>query len=291
MGTERAGERRQLDRVALPVVDAVDQGPFDGEAPPAGRHVLGAGLGQHGQRIAPVDRDELVAQLVVGGMERDGQVHRQRLGGQAADAGHDAHRGEREVARREAHVAVQPLDGTPDPVVVRQGLPHPHEDDVGDPPRLGVPHGDCDLLDDLALGQLPLEPRLAGGAELAGHGAAGLGRHADGHPIGIAHQHGLDLRAVAQRPQPLGGLAVIGRLPGDLVQCRGQRSAQRGTKVGGQLGELLGSLHPGVEAVPDLPHAIGRFALEDLGQPFSRDVVGRGHRPRLRGDRLSRSRG
>ena len=130
----------------------------------------------------------------------------------------------------------------------------------------GVPHGDGHLLDDLALGQLPLEARLAGGAELAGHGAAGLGRHADGHPVGVTHQHGLHLCAVAERPQPLGGLAVIGGLPGDLLQCRRQRHGQRVTQIGGQLGQLLGSLDPSVEAVPDLPHPIGRFSLEDLGQ-------------------------
>ena len=88
-------------------------------------------------------------------MERDGEVHGQGLGGQAPDARHNADRREREMAGREAHVAMQPRDGAPDPVVVGQRLPHPHEDDVGDPPcRPGLPHGDGNLLDDLALGQV-----------------------------------------------------------------------------------------------------------------------------------------
>ena len=39
------------------------------------------------QRVAPVDRDQLVAQLVVGGVQRDGQVDRQRGAGQAVDPG------------------------------------------------------------------------------------------------------------------------------------------------------------------------------------------------------------
>ena len=69
MGAQRAGERRQLGRVAVPVVDAVDHGPLDGEATTAGRDVVGTGCGQQGERIAAVDGHELVAQRVVGGME------------------------------------------------------------------------------------------------------------------------------------------------------------------------------------------------------------------------------
>ena len=56
------------------------------------------------------------------------------------------------------------------------------------------------LLDDLAGGQVPLEAGLAGGAERAAHGAAGLGRHADRGPGRVAHQHGLDRGAVAAAP-------------------------------------------------------------------------------------------
>ena len=149
VGAQRAGERRQLGRVAVPVVDAVDHGPLDGEAAAAGRHVVGTGSGQYVERIAAVDGHELVAQRVVGGVERDGEVHGQGLGGQAADAGHDAHRGEGEVAGREAHVAVQPFDRAPDPVVVGERLPHPHEHDVGDPPGRAARMA-TDLLDDLA---------------------------------------------------------------------------------------------------------------------------------------------
>ena len=211
MGAQGAGERRQLCRIAAPVVDAVDHGPLNGETPAAGGHVVRTGGGQHVERIAAVDGHELVAQLVVGGVERDGEVHGQGLGGQAPDARHDADRREREMAGREAHVAVEPRDGPPDPVVVGQRLPHPHEDDVGDPPcRPGLPHGDGNLLDDLALGQLALEPGLAGGAELAGHGAAGLGGHADGHPVRVVHQDRLDLGAIVERPEPLGRLAGVG---------------------------------------------------------------------------------
>ena len=76
VGAQGAGERRQLCRIAPPVVDAVDHGPLNGETPAAGGHVVRTGVGQHVERIAPVDGHELVAQLVVGGMERDGEVDR-----------------------------------------------------------------------------------------------------------------------------------------------------------------------------------------------------------------------
>ena len=120
---ERAGEGRQLGRVAAPVVDTVDQGPLDGEPAAARFHVGGAGVGEHVERVPPVDGDQLVAQGVVRGVERDGQIDRQGLGSQPADPGHHADRREGEVARREAHVAVEPDDGAPDAVGNWPGAP------------------------------------------------------------------------------------------------------------------------------------------------------------------------
>ena len=78
-------------------------------------------------------------------------------------------------------------------------------------------HGDRDLLDDLARREVALEPGLPGGAELARHGATGLGGDADRHPVGVAHQDGLDPGVVAERPQPLCRLAVIGAALGHLA--------------------------------------------------------------------------
>ena len=57
-----------------------------------------------------------------------------------------------------------------------------------------------DLLDDLGGRQVAGQARLAGGAERAVHAAAGLARHADGDPVGVAHQHALDEGAVEEPP-------------------------------------------------------------------------------------------
>jgi hypothetical protein len=68
-----------------------------------------------------------------------------------------------------------------------------------------------DLLHDLARGQVPIEPRLAGGAEPASHGAPGLARHADGDAVPVRHEHRLDAAVVVQAPQELHGRATVGR--------------------------------------------------------------------------------
>ena len=69
--------------------------------PLAARYVL-AGFHQSRQRVAPVDGHQLVAQLVVGRVEGHGQVDRQLLAGQAADAGDDPDGGHGEVTGRQS---------------------------------------------------------------------------------------------------------------------------------------------------------------------------------------------
>ncbi len=283
MRAERTGEGRQLGGIAAPVVDAADQRPLDGETPAARRDVGRARLGELGQRIATVDGHQLVAQAVVRRVQRDGQVDRQCFARQPADAGHHSHRRERQVAGREADVAVEPHHRAPHPVVVGQGFPHPHEHDVGDAPRPGHPHGGHHLFHDLALAQVALEACLARRTELARHGTPRLGRNADGHAVRVAHQHRLDLGAVVQAPQPLRRLPAV-RLPArHLVegrrQCLGQLAAQRH----GQLGHLLGPLQPDMERVPELAGPVGGCIPKEPGQLVSGQVVRRGHGRQVRG--------
>ena len=118
----------------------------------------------------------------------------------------------------------EPAYGADDRLVVGHRLAHAHEDDVGDPAR---PAGDLaagerpragdDLLDDLGGRHVALQPALAGGAERAGHAAAGLRGDAHRDPVGVAHQHRLDQRAVEEPPQRLAGRA----------RCRPRMRAQR----------------------------------------------------------------
>ena len=172
VGAEGTGPLGQLPGVDGTVVDPADQRPLEGQAPPRRLQVVRAGGHEHVERVAPVQRDELVAEPVVGRVQGHGQVDRQRLAGQPPDAGDDADGRDGQVPGGQAQVVVQPDDGLPDPVVVGHRLAHAHEDDVGQPPgpgRLDRPHH---LLDHLAAVEVALEAGLPGGAEAAGHGAA-----------------------------------------------------------------------------------------------------------------------
>ena len=112
-------------------------------------------------------------------------------------------------------------DGADDRLVVGQRLAHAHEHDVADPSATAgnpaaaqLPLTVDDLLDDLGGAHVALQPALAGGAEGAGHPAAGLAGDAHRDAVGVAHQHALDQCAVVQPPQGLdSGVAVAAELP------------------------------------------------------------------------------
>jgi hypothetical protein len=80
--TQPAAQRRELGGVAVTVVDPVDHRPLEADATVLRVEVLGAGVDEVVDRIATVDRHELVAELVVRGVERHGEVDRQRTSGE-----------------------------------------------------------------------------------------------------------------------------------------------------------------------------------------------------------------
>ena len=217
-GAERAQEPDERVRVLEQVVDAGDARVLERHPAAAGRAELGGGVHHLGQGIATVDRDHGVAQLVVRRVERDRQRDRQALGREPADARHDPDGRNRDVPGGESEVAVEPFDGGPRGVVVREWFAHPHEHDVVH--RLGGRvRGADDLLDDLAGLEMAHEAGLARRAERATHRAPGLAGDAHGGPGRVAHQDGLDLGVVRPRPpQPLHRLAVVTRRLDDRVQ-------------------------------------------------------------------------
>ena len=129
-GSARPARSASIVRSFTPSISAhskLSRRPLAPEVPSARRQ-------QRVERVATVDRDELVPELVVGRVERHGQVDRQGRGGEAVDPGHEADGGDGEVPGRQAEVVVQPLDRRPDPVEVGQRLAHAHEHDVGQAP-------------------------------------------------------------------------------------------------------------------------------------------------------------
>ena len=125
----------------------------------------------------------------------------------------------------------EPSYGADDRLVVGHRLAHAHEDHVvhaagaaGDLVAGQRPGAGDDLLDDLGGGHVALQAALAGGAERAGHAAAGLRGDAHRHAVGVAHQHRLDQRTVEELPQRLAGGALVGL---HRAQRRHQRRQQR----------------------------------------------------------------
>ena len=85
---------------------------------------------------------------------------------------------------------VERLDGGEHPVEVEQRLAHAHEHDVGQPlAGRGQPaRRVADLVDDLGDLEVAPEPELAGRAERAADGAAGLARDAQRVPLARARR-------------------------------------------------------------------------------------------------------
>lgn len=168
------------------------------------------------------------------------------------DGGDEPDRRHRDTALREPEAVRLGVGQGPDrsdhPLVVGERLAHPHEDDVAQPRRtpgdLAVtqrPHTVDDLVHDLAGGQVPVEAGLSGGAERAVHPAARLRADAHGHPVRVAHQHGLDERAVEEPPQRLAGGVLVGRqVPHDRHQLGKQRFLELAARGGRDVRPLGG---------------------------------------------------
>ena len=176
-------------------------------------------------------------------------------------------------------------------VVVVQGLAHAHEDDVeaviGE---IQLADEDANLPDDFSGGEIPVDPHLAGQAERAAHRAADLRRDAEGHAVGVGEvlaggifgdADGLDVLAVAQREQELGG--AVGRLLAAHDQRRvdvevgGERRAQLAAQIAHErevadaaLVDPLKDL-PGVETrLPEIVECLFQFGQFDAGDIGSR---------------------
>jgi hypothetical protein len=302
VGTQTPGDGRQP--VGLPgiVVHITDEAPLDAD-PPAGPVPVAADrVLELGDRVGPVDRDELVAQLVGGGVEADRQRDREPDVGEPVDARHEPDRRDRDAPGREPEAlrVVEPAHRRQGRRQVGQRLPHAHEDDVGHVVgRVGrqLVGGDAaaaqrrvahhHLADHLAGGQLATEARLPGGAERAAHRATGLGRDAHRGPPRVQHQDGLDGLAVGVAQQQLVGVPVVGDPVGDELgpgrrEPSGELRPQIRRQVG-HLGRVVDTAHqPGVQ----LPGPVGR--LVELGEQRRQPVAV--ERVRVHPRRLGRGR-
>ena len=214
-----------------------------------------------------VERDDLVAQLIVRGMQRHGERHRQVLVGQLPHPGHHADSRYRESACADAQAVrvggMDLADGRQHRLVVGHRLAHAHEYDIVDvsgPARQFAcrepPGRVMHLPDDLGCRQVALQAALTGGTEGAGHSAAGLRGDADRGAVAVPHDHRLDDRVIECAPRSLDrGAMICGLLP-----HRGQHRREPG------LVNLLAE--PGRQIGP------ARRVGVQPGEPLIRDLLG-----------------
>jgi len=227
---------------------------------------------QFGEGIFLVHRHDLLAHVVGGAVEREGEADLQRLIGQVADARGEPAGGDGDVPRADADapVRVDDFDGLDQVDVVGERFAHAHEDDVVDLGFRGA-LGLEDLRDDFAGGEVALEALESAGAELAAVGAADLGGDAEGEAVGALAEHverggdedAFDVVAGAQVPEEF-ARGVVRALEaregeGGEVVLRFQVRAERGGQVG-HLREGGGAL--GVEPFGELLAAVGPLVAE-----------------------------
>ena len=112
------------------------------------------------------------------------------------------------------------------------------------------------------------EAGLTGGAERAAHGAAGLTGDADRHAVLVAHQDGLDRRAVAQAKDPLPRRAEVAlHVVGDL-DARGEELGESRAQDLGDRRDLVDALRLDPEPVPDLIDPVARLPSQQCRQLF-----------------------
>ncbi len=245
--TKPAGDQQQLDGLVGAVVHAVDHGPLERGTAMRAIAPVGDRLLELGEGMQPVRRDQRGAELVVGRVQADGKPDLRMRGREMADAGHEPDGRDRDVAGTQpgAGGVGQPLDRAEGSSFVRHRLAHPHEDDVGEPPRgrlrqaPGLSPSPPDLRGDLARRQVPVQTHLAGGAERAPHRASRLGRHANRHAVGVAHDDGFDDAARIQAQERLARSPGVGDALLEHLDAQRQLLGQPGAKRWRHVGHLV----------------------------------------------------
>ena len=173
------------------VVDVLHEGVLDRDPTLGLLGVLPGCIEELVDLPTTVDRDEFITQLIVGGMQGDGQGDGYPLLSQRLDTRHETNGRDRQGPGTHAN-PVGPLSGqganrSEHRTVIGHRLAHTHEDDVVNPAAgpgnlssLDETVGRQHLAHDLSGGHVALDTALPGRAERAGHAAAGLGGDAQG---------------------------------------------------------------------------------------------------------------
>ena len=213
MSAHPPDEVGQLSGAGVGVVDPPHHGVLEAHSPARRLLIPAHGLHQHLHGVGVVHRHHAAADVVVGGVEGDGEGELELLLGQLVDLRHEAAGGEADVPHPDVHAlgGRDVLEKAHDFVEIIQRLPDAHQHDVGDA-LPDVLLGGVNFGADLPRLEVAHPARLGRGAEAAAHPAAHLGGHADRVAVVVAHDDGLDAVAVGHPQQVLHG-AVLGLLP------------------------------------------------------------------------------
>ena len=180
------------------VVDAFQHDVFEGDfTTPVTIDIAAAGLHQFLDRVLAIDRHQLIAQTIVGRMQRYRERHvgnllqlmhgRNHAGGTDRDAA---------LAQRVTKIIAHHIDRGDHRVKVEQGLAHAHHHDIGHALLVAFREqamvGKMQLGDYLGGGQVAIESLLRGRAETAVQRTAQLRGNAQGHTRFFRDQYALD---------------------------------------------------------------------------------------------------
>ena len=165
------------------VVDASEQDVFEGYSFARAEWDFADGCDEVCDVPFAGDGHDLFADLIVGGVEGDGELGADRFLGEALDAGDDARGGDGHAGFGDSDFFDQETDGVHEGFVVEERLAHAHEDEVDAVACrsnvVALEDGD-DLAGDFSGGEVADDSEFGGEAELAVDGAADLAGDADG---------------------------------------------------------------------------------------------------------------
>jgi len=122
-----------------------------------------------------------------------------------------------------------------------------------------------------------IKPSLTRRTEATRHGAPSLRADTHGCPVGVEHEHGLDLVAVVGLPEPFERLTLVCALLLNLLQRQRCLGLQMRSKLFRDVREFFGQLEALVQALPDLVDSILGFAIAKVTELISVQVVERAH--------------
>lgn len=185
MGMEVSGDGGEVAGLVEGIIDIPDEDKLEGGHPPGGGAKVLNGGDELFEGIFAIDRHNLLADLVGGSMEADGEPRLDRFASELLNLGDEAGSGNGDAASAEVEspIGIEDGEGATKGAIIGERFAHSHEDDIIEGDAVGgsgfgaVILEACDmeeLGDNLGGGEIAFKAGEPGGAEFAAIGAAHL---------------------------------------------------------------------------------------------------------------------